>query len=71
MRRCGANWPRDAYLLHGLGIPAVHDLRTDFATLFEAVELHGTTVRATHRARELVTFTFDRGLPAFLRSLQR
>ena len=57
-----------ANLLLGLRVPAIHDLRTDFPVLVEAGDRTETGFVASHRARALLTFRFDRQLPAFVRA---
>lgn len=65
-----ASWGTEqgANLLLGLRVPAIHDLHTDFPVLVEAGERTENGFVASHRARELLTFRFDRQLPAFVRA---
>lgn len=55
-------------LLLGLRVPTIHDLHTDFPVLVEAGDRTEAGFVASHRARELLTFRFDRQLPAFVRA---
>ncbi|MEY4672813.1 MAG: hypothetical protein RL148_597 [Planctomycetota bacterium] len=55
-------------LLIGLQVPTIHDLHTDFPVLVEAGELTPRGFVPSHRARELLTFRFDRELPSFVRA---
>lgn len=54
-------------LIRELQLPVVVDLLPEFPVLIEAGRARNGVFEPTHRARALVTFRFDRGLPALLR----
>lgn len=55
------------YVMTGLQIPVTHDLAPEFPVLIEAGSLQGDQFHASHRARRLLVFRFDRGYPAWVR----
>lgn len=59
--------PGDAFVMRGLEITTTHDLVPEFPVLVEAGTIVGDRFVATHRARRLLTFRFDRGYPAWVR----
>ncbi len=65
-----AHWATGGLLISALELPTTMDLSTDFPVLVEAGRIHNGMFLATHRARALVPFRFDRGLPALLRKLK-
>ena len=64
-----AQWATGRRLVDALEVAATVDLSTEFPVLIEAGRSENGQFAATHRARALVPFRFDRGLPALLREL--
>ncbi|MEQ1633264.1 MAG: hypothetical protein ABL997_12880, partial [Planctomycetota bacterium] len=62
-----AQWSAGRELIRGLEPSTIMDLSTDFPVLIEGGTFDGATFTPTHRARRLVTFRFDRGLPKVMR----
>jgi hypothetical protein len=56
----------DAYAMLGLRAPTIHDLAPRFPVLLESGRIEGERFVATHRARRLLTFGFDRRYPAWV-----
>jgi hypothetical protein len=53
-----------------LVVPTTIDLDPAFPVLVEAGAMQGSEFVPSHRARRLVTFRFDRGYPAWVRTMQ-
>jgi hypothetical protein len=53
--------PGEAYVMRGLELPTTHDLVPEFPVLLESGAIDAGGFVASHRARRLLTFRFDRG----------
>ncbi|MBX3461690.1 MAG: hypothetical protein KF830_00830 [Planctomycetes bacterium] len=59
--------PGGSYVMRGLEVPTTHDLVPEFPVLVEAGRIDANGFTATHRARRLLTFRFDRGYARWVR----
>ncbi len=62
-----AQWSAGRELIRGLEPSTIMDLATDFPVLIEGGDYRDDTFTPTHRARRMVMFRFDRGLPKVMR----
>ena len=62
-----AQWKPGNELIRGLEPSTIMDLVPDFPVLIEGGSFADGVFTATHRARRMVTFHFDRGLPKVMR----
>lgn len=62
-----ARWTEGSLLIHGLEPSTIMDLEPAFPVLVEGGTFANGVFTPTHRARRMLTFRFDRGLPHVMR----